>query len=141
VLLVKRPEDGLLGGMLQPPLGPWTEEFPSTTAALAQAPFAADWRKRGGIVRLGFTHFELEIEVYVAEPARDFAKEEHPPPISSGAAHRKKSASSSRGKAGMWVPQSALAAAALPTVMRKIIAHALDGDGPMFAQLSAARRR
>ena len=28
VLLVRRPENGLLGGMMQPPLGPWTDDFP-----------------------------------------------------------------------------------------------------------------
>jgi A/G-specific adenine glycosylase len=142
VLLVKRPENGLLGGMLQPPLGPWTDQFPSAEETLLQAPFPAAWRKRLGIVRHGFTHFELEIEVYVAELAyhppleggskfaqqisgRGFA-EEHPPPISSDAAHRKKSASPSSGEAGIWTPQSALATAALPTVMRKIIAAALS---------------
>src|SRR4029079_11481000 len=67
VLLVKRPENGLLGGMLQPPLGPWTENFPSKPEAMKQAPFKAECKKRIGVVRHGFTHFELEIEVYVAE--------------------------------------------------------------------------
>ena len=33
--------------------------------ALKQAPFEAAWKKRSGIVRHGFTHFELETEVYV----------------------------------------------------------------------------
>ena len=61
VLLVKRPEKGLLAGMLEPPLGPWTEDFPKRAASLAQAPFAADWKKLPGVVRHGFTHFELEI--------------------------------------------------------------------------------
>ena len=46
VLLVKRPESGLLGGMMQPPLGPWTKAFPSTKEALLQAPFRAEWKKR-----------------------------------------------------------------------------------------------
>jgi A/G-specific adenine glycosylase len=66
VLLVKRPEKGLLGGMLQPPLGPWTENFLSKKEALSQAPFPAEWKKLSGIVRHGFTHFELEIEVYLS---------------------------------------------------------------------------
>ena len=48
VLLVKRAENGLLGGMLEPPLGPWTENFPSGKDALAQAPFDADWRSARG---------------------------------------------------------------------------------------------
>ena len=117
VLLVKRPEKGLLGAMLQPPLGPWTENFPSKTDALKQAPFKADWKKRGGIVRHSFTHFELEIEVYSM-------------------------ALSKRPKAtGIWVETGALPKAALPTVMRKIVEHALDEGGPLFAQTSSARRR
>jgi len=116
-LLVKRAENGLLGGMLQPPLGPWTENFPKGKAALAQAPFDADWHKRAGIVRHGFTHFELEIEVYTAAIAQ-------------------------RPKfAGQWIPQDSLHAVALPTVMRKIVAHALDEGGPLFVQARSARKR
>ncbi len=117
VLLVKRAENGLLGGMLEPPLGPWTENFPSSKAALAQAPFDAEWRKRAGIVRHGFTHFELEIEVYAATLARR-------PKI-----------------AGQWIARDALHAAALPTVMRKIVEHAQDEGGPLFVQARSARRR
>src|SRR5262249_24839913 len=64
VLLVRRPESGLLGGVMQPPLGPWTEDFPSEAQAMKQAPFKADWKRHIAIVRHGFTHFELEIEVY-----------------------------------------------------------------------------
>jgi A/G-specific adenine glycosylase len=117
VLLVKRPQEGLLGGMLQPPLGPWTDNFPKGKAALAQAPFDADWHKRAGIVRHGFTHFELEIEVYTAAIAQ-------------------------RPKfAGQWIPQDSLHAVALPTVMRKIVAHALDEGGPLFVQARSARKR
>jgi len=118
VLLVKRPDKGLLASMMQPPLGDWAADFPSRAQALKQAPFDADWKKRGGIVRHGFTHFELEIEVYVAGVAK------HP-------------------KAdGRWVPRAQLSATALPTVMRKIVEHGLDTDGPLFAlQESSARRR
>ncbi|MGD0142587.1 MAG: A/G-specific adenine glycosylase [Rhizomicrobium sp.] len=116
VLLVKRPEKGLLGGMLQPPLGPWAEDFPSVKAALVQAPFAAQWRKHAGIVRHGFTHFELEIEVYSAAlPKRPRTE-------------------------GRWIAEDALRQAALPTVMRKIVAHALDDGGPLFTQVRPARR-
>src|SRR5205807_9262440 len=37
ILLMKRPERGLLGGMLQPPLGRWGETFPSGEAAMLQS--------------------------------------------------------------------------------------------------------
>ncbi|MBV9044870.1 MAG: A/G-specific adenine glycosylase [Alphaproteobacteria bacterium] len=107
LLLVKRPEKGLLGGMMQPPLGPWGDAFPSTDEAMTQAPFKAKWRKLTGVVRHGFTHFELEIEVYVAEVAK-------------------------RPKFdGRWIED--LSTAALPTVMKKIVAHALPDEGPLFA--------
>jgi A/G-specific adenine glycosylase len=106
ILLEKRPEKGLLGGMLQPPLGPWTGEFPTRGEALAQAPFRADWQRRPGLVRHGFTHFELEVQVWRAEvPSRHSA-------------------------IGLWLAPDELSRAALPTVMRKIIAHALD-DGKL----------
>jgi A/G-specific adenine glycosylase len=125
VLVVKRPEKGLLGGMLEPPLGPWTEAFPSRAEAALQAPFRAEWTKRAGVVRHGFTHFELEIEVYVAPGGggRDV-----------------------RGPREIWIPIGKLKDAALPTVMRKIIAHGLDEGGPLFAKpapraASAAKRQ
>jgi A/G-specific adenine glycosylase len=123
VLLVRRAENGLLGGMLEPPLGPWADAFPSRAEALLQAPFRSDWTKRGGTVRHGFTHFELETEVYVAvvkvRPARGEA---------------------------IWTPIAKLADVALPTVMRKIIAHGLDDGGPLFAKrerpvVAGAKRR
>jgi A/G-specific adenine glycosylase len=117
VLLTKRPEKGLLGGMRQPPLGPWTEKFPSAREAILQAPFAAEWRKLPGVVRHGFTHFELEIEVYTADVAK-------------------------RPKAdGAWFAANDLGEAALPTVMRKIVFHALDDGGPLFRQARSARKR
>ncbi len=99
VLLVKRPDKGLLAAMLEPPLGPWTEDFPPPGGALKQAPFAAPWRKRSGLVRHGFTHFELEVEVYFADVAR-----------------RPKNA-------GQWIAAERLGEVALPTVMRKIVEH------------------
>jgi len=111
VLLVKRAEKGLLGAMLQPPLGPWTEEFPAPNEALLQAPFRAKWKRLMGIVRHGFTHFELEIEVYA-----------------TGVAVHPKLA----GQEARWV--SELGAVALPTVMRKIVEHALKDE-------AAPRRR
>jgi A/G-specific adenine glycosylase len=111
VLLVKRGDKGLLAAMLQPPLGPWTEEFPSPREALVQAPFRAKWKKLMGSVRHGFTHFELEIEVYTTQVA----------------AHPKLA-----GQEARWV--SELGNVALPTVMKKIVEHALKEEAP-------ARRR
>ena len=162
VLLVKRPENGLLGGMLQPPLGPWTEDFPSKAEAMKQVPFKADWKKRLGVVRHGFTHFELEIEVYFAEV---FTRPEqintcHPRPSEAKRSEGKGTQASKSGKSetprspslgllmqsspGMtdvfWVEEQRLNHAALPTVMRKIILHALDTGGPLFQTKSALNR-
>jgi A/G-specific adenine glycosylase len=143
VLLVKRPEKGLLGGMLQPPLGPWGDDFPSAEEALAQAPFQAKWRKLPGIVRHGFTHFELEIEVWVVEvssrPKRiqichsrpsvakqregkgtQVSKPSSVPPPGSPSLGTLTSASPGMTDV-VWVETRKLMNAALPTVMRKII--------------------
>ena len=117
VLLVRRPSKGLLGAMLQPPLGPWSEDFPAAAEAMAQAPFRASWKKCTGIVRHGFTHFELEVEAYVVEIKRR--------PVLTGADAR-------------WVATERLREVALPTVMRKIVAHALKLGPP---QARSARSR
>src|SRR5689334_8973545 len=66
VYVERRPANGLLGAMLQPPLGAWREDFLHRDEALKEAPFSGTWRKQAGLVRHGFTHFELEMEVYVA---------------------------------------------------------------------------
>ena len=119
VLLVKRPEKGLLGGMMEPPLGSWGANFPSPVEAMKQAPFKAKWTKRTGVVRHGFTHFELEIEVYVAEvsgraDARPLGGRVKP----------------GHGEGERWVRD--LSTAALPTVMKKIVEHAFPDEGPLF---------
>jgi len=151
VLLVKRPDKGLLASMLEPPQGEWTEKFPSPAAALKQAPFGAKWKKRPGIVRHGFTHFELEIEVYVAEVVKRPTHICHPRPSAAKAArgegdpgHQKRlglkslgslpSARETRASPGMtmWVKAEDLNKVALPTVMRKIVEHGLDSGGPLF---------
>ncbi len=106
VLLIKRADKGLLGAMLQPPLGPWTDEFPSSRQALLQAPFRAKWKRLPGLVRHGFTHFELEIEVYSTRVTA------HPKLAQSADAR--------------WVGD--LGAVALPTVMKKIVEHALKDE-------------
>jgi A/G-specific adenine glycosylase len=109
VYLVKRPEKGLLGAMLQPPLGEWRAKFPASKTALSEAPFTGAWRKQPGLVRHGFTHFELEMEVYVAQFR-----------------------SRPNGE-GLWLTPKERDTAALPTVMRKVIAHALDAAAALIA--------
>jgi A/G-specific adenine glycosylase len=108
-LLVRtRPEKGLLGGMLEVPTSEWLAGH-DDKAARAQAPAvkAARWHRKAGVVTHVFTHFPLELVVYVASvPAR------------------------TRAPDGMrWVPLATLHDEALPNVMRKVIDHAIARKG------------
>ncbi|MBL8577464.1 MAG: A/G-specific adenine glycosylase [Mesorhizobium sp.] len=102
ILLRKRPEKGLLGGMSEVPTTGWTarQDGDLTTTS---APFSADWRHAGSISHV-FTHFALELDVYRA----DVVSPETP------AGH-------------WWSPVSAVHDEALPTVMKKAIESAIPG--------------
>lgn len=64
--LVRRPDQGLLGGMAGLPTTPWREKKWPRAQALEHAPVEADW-KRIGQVRHVFTHFGLTLDVYAAD--------------------------------------------------------------------------
>lgn len=66
VALVRRPDRGLLGGMLGLPTSDWP-----VGAADTAPPVAADWREAGAIEHV-FTHFSLTLTVRVAEGGGDF---------------------------------------------------------------------
>jgi A/G-specific adenine glycosylase len=110
LLMRTRPAKGLLGAMTEVPTTEWAQNF-AEAGALEDAPrFAATktrkpiaWRRVAGVVRHVFTHFPLELSVYTADiPARTAAP------------------------AGMrWVPLDQLAGEALPSLMRKVVAHGL----------------
>lgn len=108
VLLRKRPEAGLLGGMLEVPSTDWADDWLSADLALGVAPVRGDWWPVPGMVSHTFTHFRLDMMVFRAIV----------PPNASLTFW----ASPERCR---WVPRRDLAQAALPSVMRKIIAHAL----------------
>jgi A/G-specific adenine glycosylase len=97
VLLRRRPEKGLLGGMMEVPSTPWEERRWVQSEALVHAPVAAEWRAIDGTVQHTFTHFHLELTVLAA----DTGKEECPD--------------------GQWVPLGQLNGQALPTVMKKVV--------------------
>jgi A/G-specific adenine glycosylase len=108
VLLRTRPARGLLGGMTEVPTTAWAADFDEATA-LAEAPlFGASqksvaWRKIASVVRHVFTHFPLELTVYRTElPCQAAAPE-----------------------GTRWVPISRLGGEALPSLMRKVVAHGL----------------
>ena len=61
VLLERRPDKGLLGGMLGWPGSDWTSTAPATTP-----PLPGDWQRVPGEVRHTFTHFHLVLTVQFA---------------------------------------------------------------------------
>jgi A/G-specific adenine glycosylase len=103
VLLRRRPEKGLLGGMMEVPSTQWSAKVAD---AEAQAPLAAAWRKLPGKVEHTFTHFHLELTVWLAENVIDGA-------LRDDGDYR-------------WTKRQDLAGEALPTVMRKVVSHVLD---------------
>ncbi len=105
LLLRTRPERGLLGGMTEVPGSDWLVAQ-DDQSALGQAPelkAGTRWRRKAGVVNHVFTHFPLQLAVYVADvPPR------------------------TRAPKGMrWVEIAALDDEALPNLMRKVIAHGL----------------
>jgi A/G-specific adenine glycosylase len=70
--LVRRADNGLLGGMAALPTTEWRAKKWSRTEALANAPVEAAWRKPGQVEHV-FTHFALTLDVYAAdaEPSGD----------------------------------------------------------------------
>ena len=111
VLLRKRPENGLLGGMMEVPSTEWREAAVDEAVARQQAPVKAAWVRLPGTVRHTFTHFHLELTVLAGETATG-AKAE-----------------------GQWVPLDRLSDQALPTAIKKIVNHALG-----VARRSRSRR-
>jgi A/G-specific adenine glycosylase len=111
MLLRSRPPKGLLGGMTEVPTTEWTHEFDADNAHL-QAPrlrrAKPQWQRVPGIVRHVFTHFPLELVVYRADI---------PPGAIAPAGAR-------------WIPLAALDGEALPSVMRKVVAHAAGESAP-----------
>lgn len=111
VLLRERPPKGLLGGMLEVPSSPWQAAMPNGKSAATHAPLEADWRKLPGLVAHTFTHFQLELAVYCAEV--DAAAKPRP---------------SAQPEHCRWLKPRELSGAALPSVMRKVLLHALDAN-------------
>ena len=64
--LERRPDHGLLGGMLGLPTTEWRDRPWSLDEAVAAAPAAADWREAGQVEHV-FTHFALTLLVLRAE--------------------------------------------------------------------------
>jgi A/G-specific adenine glycosylase len=105
VLLRSRPDKGLLAKMTEVPGSAWTHDFDARTAWRAAPPLkGARWRRLPGTVRHVFTHFPLELSVFLVEVPRAAAAP----------------------KGARWVKRADLAGEALPAVMRKVLNHALE---------------
>ena len=91
-LLERRPDRGLLGGMLGWPGSDWAEAAP-----VATPPIAADWTTLEAEARHTFTHFHLLLEIRIATVPQCAAAE-----------------------TGVFLDPAAFRPSDLPTVMRKV---------------------
>jgi A/G-specific adenine glycosylase len=111
LLVRSRPAKGLLGGMTEVPTTAWSADFAESEALKGTPIFSSlpgrarkiAWRRIVGVVRHVFTHFPLELSVYVSEVGSD-----------TPAPHGTR-----------WTKTSELDGEALPSLMRKVVAHAL----------------
>ena len=107
VLLTRRPDKGLLGGMMEVPgtdwRSDWRAQWPDPQAELSGTVLA-------GEVEHTFTHFHLRVRVVVPDCPADGAK----------------TAVEAIKKGATWAPLEDLNRFALPTIMKKIARHALE---------------
>lgn len=105
VLVRTRPPEGLLGGMTEVPTTVWSHDFDEHSALHHVPRFGAsrsNWRRVPGVVTHVFTHFPLELAVFVAA-------------VTDGL----------EAPAGTrWIAREDVASAAFPNIMRKVISHA-----------------
>ena len=99
VLLRRRPDKGLLGGMMEFPSTPWREKRWGEAEAKRLAPAHLQWQSLPGVVRHGFTHFELELTLLYGKAGA--------PGV------------------GRWCQVDRLSELALPSLMKKVAKHAL----------------
>ena len=105
VLLRRREEKGLLGGMMEIPSTPWRDAPWDEAEAAALAPVKPrSWRALPGLVEHTFTHFHLELAVLVGRVD----------PVATETL-------------GLWLKPDRFGEQALPTVMKKLARHALAG--------------
>ena len=101
VLLRRRPQKGLLGGMMEIPSTPWEAKLPRN----AVAPMEAKWTKLKIPVEHTFTHFHLQLGVWKTSATN--------PSLPDDGEYR-------------WVHKNDLDHEALPSLMRKVVALALS---------------
>lgn len=99
VLLERRPEKGLLGGMIGLPSTEWIAAPPVAAAMRAAEPVAAEWMALGFEARHTFTHFHLKLALVGARC-------EAAPPVA---------------EPRFWARRADAFDGALPTLMRKAL--------------------
>ena len=100
VLLRRRPEQGLLGGMIELPSTPWRETAWDEREALRAAPATVEWTALPGTVLHGFTHFRLELAVMAG--------------------------ATSDAIDGIWAKPEEFGDYAFPTLTKKLVSHTLS---------------
>ena len=118
VLLRRRSEEGLLGGMIELPSTPWREEPWSLAEAATHAPLPLPWNALPEPVRHGFSHFEIELLVAAAETEDGSDSED----------------------GGIWCPPARFSEHALPTLTRKLVRYALRHRPSPAGKPKAVRR-
>ncbi len=106
VLLRRREDKGLLGGMMEVPTTEWAVD---AVPSAMDAPIHADYTPVPGMVTHTFTHFHLELTVYAATVDGRKARSG---PDGSGR---------QGGNGHHWTAPEDLAEAGLPTVMMKVV--------------------
>lgn len=115
ILLRRRPDKGLLGGMIEIPSTPWVDVQSQTEAGAmsnihSHAPLkvaASKWRSLDGQVSHTFTHFHLELT------------------LTTAAVTKRQAEKADIDDALTWVHLDVLGDHALPSVMQKVVKHAL----------------
>jgi A/G-specific adenine glycosylase len=105
ILLRRRKDEGLLGGMMEVPSTEWADVRANGGAP---APAMAGTWKEGRTIRHTFTHFHLELRVF-SRPSRNGAEAE--------------------ALGGEWAALANLSDFALPAVMKKAVASGLEALG------------
>ena len=100
VMLRRRPEKGLLGGMIELPSTPWRAMPWDESEATNAAPAAIAWTALPGTVQHGFTHFRLELTLMAGQTAA--------PPE------------------GIWARPDEFKNYAFPTLTKKLVNYALS---------------
>ena len=103
VMLRRRAESGLLGGLLELPSSPWLEQVEVTPASTRASPIAStDWQAIPGTVIHVFTHFRLVLTILATQVGPDIDAVD-----------------------ALWIKPRDFAEHALPTLMKKVVRHRL----------------